>query len=47
MGGQQRIKDREAEAQRVAARLPARVAEFRVRLEAGDRFRWASPRSTA
>ena len=40
---QQRINDREAEAQRVAAR----VAEFRARLKAGDRFKWASPPSTA
>lgn len=40
---QQRIKDQEAEAQRVAAQWPARVAEFRAHLKAGDRFRWTSP----
>ena len=43
---QQRIKDQEAEAQRIAAQWPTRVAEFRARLKAGDRFRWASPPST-
>lgn len=44
---QQRIKDKEAEAQRVEAQWPARVAEFRSRLKAGDRFKWASPPGTA
>jgi hypothetical protein len=44
---QQLTKDKEAEAQRVAAQWPARVAEFRARLKAGDRFKWASPPSTA
>ena len=44
---QQRIKDQEAEAQRIAAQWPTRVAEFRARLKTGDRFRWASPPSTA
>ena len=44
---QQLTKDKEAEAQRVVAQWPARVAEFRARLKAGDRFKWASPPSTA
>ena len=44
---QQLAKDKEAEAQRVAAQWPARVAEFRAHLKAGDRFKWASPPSTA
>ena len=44
---QQLVKDMEAEAQRVATNWPARVAEFRARLKAGDRFKWASPPSTA
>lgn len=33
----------EAEARRLAAEWPARVAEFRSRLKPGDRFRWTSP----
>jgi hypothetical protein len=42
---QQRAKDQEAEARRIAAQWPARVAEFRAHLKAGDRFKWATPPS--
>lgn len=34
---------RDAEAQRAAAMWPARVAEFRANMKAGDRFKWSSP----
>ena len=36
----QRAKDKEAEAQRVAAQWPARVAAFQANLKVGDRFKW-------
>ena len=38
---QQRIKDQEAEARRISAQWPARVAAFQASLKAGDRFQWA------
>ena len=37
---QQRIKDKEVEAQRVAAQWPAKVAAFQATLKVGDRFKW-------
>ena len=43
---QQRIKDQEVEARRVAAQWPARVAAFQANLKVGDRFKWASPPRT-
>ena len=41
---QQRIKDKEAEAQRVAAQWPAKVAAFQANLKVGDRFKWGRAR---
>jgi hypothetical protein len=38
---QQRARAQEAEARRIAAERPARVAAFQANLKAGDRFQWA------
>ena len=37
---QQRAKDKDAEAQRVAAQWPSKVATFQANLKVGDRFQW-------
>ena len=40
---QQRTKDQDAEARRIEAQWPARVAAFQANLKVGDRFQWAKP----